>query len=144
MAATKTRSRRRKPAGEAAKSIPHEALLAKALRQDEEFAREWEELALARAVAAQVISYRADNGLSQRELAAKLGMSQPQVARLENGEHNPTLPTLMRLATALDREFTVDITPAGRAPKLLTKRGQEDRVVVCYERDESVMRVAVS
>src|SRR5438309_2264124 len=50
--------------------------------KDPAFREEWERTALARAVANQVVAYRAQNGLSQTELARKLGVSQPLVARL--------------------------------------------------------------
>lgn len=71
---------------------------------------------VARAVAVKVIAYRAQHGLSQRALAQRIGMSQPQVARLEAGEHNPTMKTLTRLAPTLDVEFAMDIHRADRFP----------------------------
>ena len=39
--------------------------------------------------------------LTQRELAAMMGTSQPKVSRLEAGEDNVTLATLQRAASAL-------------------------------------------
>jgi transcriptional regulator with XRE-family HTH domain len=95
------------------------------LARDEDFARDWERLSLARAVSAKVIAYRSDNDLSQRDLARQLGVSQPQVARLESGEHEPAYATLIRLASALDMEFTISITPADREPALLTRRARD-------------------
>ena len=87
-----------------------EEVLAEDLK-DPEFRREWERTATARAVAAQLVAYRAEHGLSQRELARRLGMKQPAIARLEAGEHTPTLPTLERLSRGLGLEFHIDITP---------------------------------
>lgn len=69
--------------------------LAEALR-DEDFRREWERTALARAVAIRLVQYRAEHELSQRALAAKLGMKQPAIARLEAGDHTPSIETLVR------------------------------------------------
>jgi transcriptional regulator with XRE-family HTH domain len=40
--------------------------------------------------------------LTQRELAAKAGMSAGQVNRIERGVHRPRLSTIRRLAEALD------------------------------------------
>ncbi|WP_217913849.1 helix-turn-helix transcriptional regulator [Miltoncostaea marina] len=100
-------------------------LLAEELAGDPEFRREWERLALARAVGAEVVRFRADHELSQRELAKRLGMRQPQVARLENGEHNPSHETLVLLASRLGMEFNISIAPADRKPVLLTKRARE-------------------
>jgi transcriptional regulator with XRE-family HTH domain len=42
-------------------------------------------------------------------------MKQPAVARLESGEHNPSLETLARLANALGFEFRIAVTPQGIA-----------------------------
>ena len=81
------------------------------LLKDPAFQREWERTELARAVAVQVASYRAEHNLTQSELARQLGMKQPAIARLEAGEHIPTVPTLQRLSQGLGLEFHIDITP---------------------------------
>jgi DNA-binding XRE family transcriptional regulator len=73
---------------------------------------EYERTALANAVAIRVIRYRADNGLSQTALARQLGMSQPAIARLEAGDHEPSLAMLARLARGLGTDFSIDITPS--------------------------------
>jgi ribosome-binding protein aMBF1 (putative translation factor) len=89
----------------------NDELIAEELRTDPEFRTEWERTALARSVAVAIVRYRAEQDLSQRELAQRLGMKQPQVARLERGEVNPSIETLMRLAGELRIEFTIDIKP---------------------------------
>jgi ribosome-binding protein aMBF1 (putative translation factor) len=76
-----------------------------------EIRREHERTALAHAVAMRVIGYRAAHGLSQTALARRLGMHQSAVARLEAGDHEPSLATLARLAARLGIEFHIDITP---------------------------------
>jgi transcriptional regulator with XRE-family HTH domain len=40
-------------------------------------------------------------------------MRQPHVARLESGEHEPSVSTLARLSVALGVDFTLVITPEG-------------------------------
>ncbi len=84
--------------------------LKKRLR-DPEFRQEWERTALARAIALRLVEFRADNGLSQSALARKLQMQQPAIARLEAGDHNPSVDTLMRLSQGLGIDFRIDITP---------------------------------
>ncbi len=59
------------------------------LRQDPDFRAHWERTALARAVALAVIGYRVKHHLTQTRLAEKLGVRQPQVARLEMGSTPP-------------------------------------------------------
>lgn len=98
-----------------------EALLAEEMARDPEFREEWERTALARLVAAQLIKYRATNKLSQRALAEKLGKKQPYVARLEAGEANPDLETLVNISQALGIEFVIDIAPAAKTPALVTQ-----------------------
>jgi transcriptional regulator with XRE-family HTH domain len=58
-----------------------------------------------------VIGYRINNGLSQTGLARLLGMHQSAIARLEAGDHEPSLATLSRLARVIEVEFHIDITP---------------------------------
>ncbi len=79
---------------------------------DPEYRAEWERTRLAHEVAMRVIAYRVEHQLTQTDLARLLGMRQPHVARLEAGEHEPSLATLSRLARVLDMEFHIDITPS--------------------------------
>jgi ribosome-binding protein aMBF1 (putative translation factor) len=79
--------------------------------RDPEVRAEYERTALAHAVAMRVIKYRTEQGLSQSALARRLGMQQPAIARLEAGDHQPSLVTLARLAAGLGMEFHIDITP---------------------------------
>ena len=76
----------------------HGIVIAEGMLRDPGFREEWEQTALARLVSTQLIDYRVREGLSQRALAERLGVKQPYVARLESGEHNPELPTLVKLS----------------------------------------------
>ena len=76
-----------------------------------EFKKEWERTALARAVATEVIKYRAEKSISQAELAKCLGMHQPAVAKLEDGDHNPSFAILRRLSEKLGIELGIHIRP---------------------------------
>lgn len=79
--------------------------------RDPEYRAEYERTAFANAVAIRVMKYRAKHGLSQSALARELGMHQPAIARLEAGDHQPSLETLARLARGMGLEFHIDITP---------------------------------
>lgn len=68
--------------------------------KDPAYAAEADRLALAGAVSAVVVQYRAEHGLTQTAFAAKLGWKQPQVARLERGDVTPSFDSLQRLARA--------------------------------------------
>ena len=80
--------------------------------------------------------------VSQRELAERLGMKQPQVARLELGEVNPSMETLMRVSAQLGIEFTIDVRPAGTPVHNVTKRAQAHSLVSSLRTDEAEILVA--
>ena len=59
-----------------------------------------------------LVQARQAAGLSQTEVAARMGTSQSAVARLERGDADVRLSTLQRYAAALDRQ--VGLTVADR------------------------------
>ena len=121
----------------------NDEVIAEQLRADPQFRAEWERTALARAVALAIVRYRAARDLSQRELAERLGMRQPQVARLELGEVNPSMETLMRVSAQLGIEFTIDVRPAGTPVHNVTKRAQANNLVGSFSTNEAEILVAV-
>lgn len=50
---------------------------------------------------------REKRGWTQGELARKVGMKQPEIARIESGEHNPTIETYTKVATALGKRVAL-------------------------------------
>lgn len=66
-----------------------------------------EEFALAKAV----IGARNRAGLTQAELARKMGTTQPVVARLEGGRTRPSMRTLERLAKATGSRLLIRLEP---------------------------------
>src|ERR1051326_4691797 len=50
-------------------------------------------------------------GLTQREVANRVGTSQPAIAKLEQGTTNPTIDTLARCAAATGFALRVDLVP---------------------------------
>ena len=50
-----------------------------------------------------------DDGLSQTEVAARMGTSQSVVARLESGEIDARLSTLQRYAVAVGQELELGV-----------------------------------
>lgn len=56
----------------------------------------------------QLIGIRVKKGLTQKDLAKKLGTKQSAIARLESGNYNPTLEFLQKTAKALGRKLTVN------------------------------------
>jgi transcriptional regulator with XRE-family HTH domain len=70
-------------------------------------------------------------------------MKQPQVARLELGEINPSMDTLMRLSAELGIEFTIDVRPAGARERNVTKRAQTNDLVGALSTSDAELIIAV-
>jgi DNA-binding Xre family transcriptional regulator len=66
----------------------------------------------------QVAKLRQEKGLSQTQLAARVGMSAPNISRIETDpSSNLTLNTLVKLFRALDREVAIVTRPRRRKPR---------------------------
>ena len=83
--------------------------LRRMLATDQEFRRAWEQGRARRELGMLILEKRMELGLSQRELAERVGTSQNRIYLMENSETNPTLDTLQRLADVLD--FALEIRP---------------------------------
>ena len=62
-------------------------------------------------MASAVIDARNRAGLTQQELARKMGTTQPVVARLESGRVRPSMRTLERLAAATGSRLLISFEP---------------------------------
>ena len=71
--------------------------------------REYDRLADEFAFLDEILKARAEAGLSQAEVAARIGTTQSAVARLESagGGHSPSITTLQRYASALGYKVQV-------------------------------------
>jgi ribosome-binding protein aMBF1 (putative translation factor) len=90
-------------------------------RADAKFAEVEERYEQSMAIADLVILHRTRRGITQRELARRMGTSETAVARLESGLHLPSTETLRRLAAALGGRLTIGI--AFDEPKVATRGG---------------------
>lgn len=54
-----------------------------------------------------IIRQRIKSGLTQKELAQKIGTKQSAISRLESGASNPTISVLRRVAEALDARMEI-------------------------------------
>ena len=72
--------------------------------------RGYDERGRAIRLAFEIRTLREKKGLSQRQLAELVGMTQSAIARLEGGRISRSRPTLNRIASALGAEVTVTIT----------------------------------
>jgi uncharacterized protein len=58
-----------------------------------------------------ILSARLKARLTQRQLAARLGVSQPVVAAYESGRRQPTVQTLMRIVSAAGFDLRLILEP---------------------------------
>jgi phage-related protein/DNA-binding XRE family transcriptional regulator len=73
---------------------------------------EYDALAPEFEIAAELLRARLRAGLSQAELAERMGTSQSTIARLENGHSLPSTKTLLRYAEATGSKFQVRLSAA--------------------------------
>jgi len=82
-------------------------------KDDPDFAAAVEAELQAMRIEQELVALRNASGLSQRQLAAKLGVKQPVIAKLEAGKsRNIGLQTLVRAVKAMNGRIQVSITPA--------------------------------
>ena len=84
-------------------------------RHDPVFPGFKEAAARRRAMADTFVEHRSRLGLSQTEVAARMGTSQSAVARLESGDADVRLSTLERYAAALGYVVEYHLVPASRS-----------------------------
>lgn len=80
-------------------------------RSSSEYRQGFDEARRAYLIGQAVRERRLALGLSQTEVAARAGMTQPALSRLEGGGTVPTIPVLERIAAALDAQLVVTLAP---------------------------------
>ncbi len=75
--------------------------------RDPEYRAARERLAPYEGIARFVIMRRAELGLTQAQLAERIGTSHSAISRIESGQHRTSVATLERLAEALDVRFVM-------------------------------------
>lgn len=78
--------------------------------KDPAFKREYDKLAPRYAVISEMIAARIKKGVTQKELAERVGTTQSSIARLEGGNVNPSLDFLERVAGVLGHKLTIHLT----------------------------------
>ncbi len=69
----------------------------------------YREMDLEFSIVSQIIEKRIQLGLSQKDLALKIGTKQPSIARFESGTYNPTVVFLQKVSRALGGELKITI-----------------------------------
>ena len=79
--------------------------------KDPEIRSEWDAMEPEFAIIQAIINARKNIGLTQKQLSERTGINQSDISRLENGEANPSLKTLKRLAAATNTTLKIEFLP---------------------------------
>ena len=84
----------------------HEEFKAK-LFQNKEVKKEYDNLQVLYDIKREIIKLRIAQGLSQKDLADKIGTKQSAISRLENASYNPSIEFLNKVAHALGKKINI-------------------------------------
>lgn len=76
--------------------------------KDSEIKAEYDALEPEFAIIRAMIDARERQGLTQKELSARTGIAQADISKLENGNANPSIKTLKRLASGLGCRLKIE------------------------------------
>ena len=71
-----------------------------------------------------LILARQEAGLSQRELAERAGVTQSEIARIESGKREPSIPTIQRILAGAGLELRFRLMPLDDHDQVLTDRSE--------------------
>ena len=83
-----------------------EEFLAKQMK-DPEFKKEYDALEPEFEIIQAMIDARKNSGMTQKELADKTGIAQSDISKIENGNANPSIRTLQRLAKGMGKKLNI-------------------------------------
>lgn len=91
------------------KPVPFKEFFDKAMK-DPEIKAEYDRLGPEYEIIEAIIRKRLEKGISQKQLAEKMGTKQSALSRLESGTYNPSLAFLKKVATALGSKVHISLT----------------------------------
>ena len=77
------------------------------MMKDPEVKREFDALEPEFQLIREMIKARREAGLTQKELAERTGLQQSNISRIENGNGNPSLETLNKIAQGLGKKLAI-------------------------------------
>lgn len=82
--------------------------------KDPEFKKEWDALEPEYQIIKAMLEAREEQGVTQKQLANITGIPQADISRLENGNANPSLKTLKRLAEGMGMKLKLEFVQVNR------------------------------
>jgi len=96
------------------------AIFRDGLRQDlldPDFREYFEELRPAHDITLAMVDARHELNLTQKELSERTGIAQAEISKLEQGESNPTIRTLQRLAKGMGKRLQISFEDLEQTPE---------------------------
>ena len=78
------------------------------------FKKEWDALEPEYQIIKAMLETRNEKAMTQKQLADITGIPQADISRLENGNANPSLRTLQRLADGMGMKLKLEFVPVNR------------------------------
>lgn len=82
--------------------------------KNHEFKKEWDALEPEYQIIKAMLDTRNEKAMTQKQLADITGIPQADISRLENGNANPSLRTLQRLADGMGMKLKLEFVPTNR------------------------------
>lgn len=83
--------------------------------KDPEVKREYDALDAEYAIKKAIVEARIAANMSQKDLSKATGIAQSDISKLENGNGNPSIRTLRRLAEGLGMRLSISLVPISGA-----------------------------
>ncbi len=90
--------------------ISLEAYKKEAFAKDPLLKKAYDDLEAEYALIEKLIAYRIKHGITQAELARRIGTKQSAISRFESGTENPTLEFLRKMSKALGAKLSIKIS----------------------------------
>lgn len=84
--------------------------------KNEEFRREYDDLEKQFNIITSIVEMRNKNHVTQKELSKLTGIAQGDISKIENGNANPSIKTLEKIASALGYTLKLKFEPIGNSP----------------------------
>lgn len=79
--------------------------------KDPEFKKEWDNLDTQFQIIKAILDAREQQHITQKQLSEMTGIAQGDISKIENGNANPSIKTLIRIANALGKEIRLSFEP---------------------------------
>ena len=84
--------------------------------ESENFRKEYEDIQPEMDIIRAIVKARKEQQITQAELAARTGINQGDISRLERGTRNPSLNMLKKLASGLGLQLKIEFLPKAPQP----------------------------